>query len=259
MSRTCLIGHTGFVGGSLKQQRAFDDLYRSTDIEQIRGKQYGLLVCSGVSAAKWRANQAPEEDRAAIDRLLDNVLSVRAEQAVLMSTVDVYPVAKNVDESFDCSSLPNHAYGTNRLYVEQKMREAFPNLVVLRLPALFGPGLKKNVIYDLIHDNCLNAINPESSFQYYDMTCLSNDLDTVLTHRLPLVNLATEPVATKLIHDRLFPETPIGSAPAPTAAYDIRSRHAAIFGQSNGYRFTADEVLARLGAYVDSERQRAHS
>ncbi|HEX4169805.1 MAG TPA: NAD-dependent epimerase/dehydratase family protein [Bryobacteraceae bacterium] len=255
MSRTCLIGHTGFVGTNLKQQRPFDDLYRSTDIEEIRGKHYDLMVCSGVSAAKWRANQAPEEDRAAIDRLLHNLSAVHADRVILISTVDVYPVARKVDESFDCASLPNHAYGANRLYVENALREKFPNLTIVRLPALFGPGLKKNVIYDLLHNNCLNVINPDSLFQYYDMTSISRDLDTILERQLPVVNLATEPVATKLIHHRFFPDTSIGSDPAPAAAYDIRSRHAGIFGQSNGYRFSADEVLSRLGAYIDSERR----
>lgn len=255
MSRTCLIGHTGFVGGNLKRQRLFDDLYRSTDIEEIRGKRYGLMVCSGVSAAKWRANKAPEEDRAAVDRLLENLLTVRAERPVLISTVDVYPVATNVDESFDCASLANHAYGTNRLHLENALRQTFPNLVVIRLPALFGPGLKKNVIYDLLNDNCLNVINPESVFQYYDTTSLSRDLDLILKHQVPLINLATEPVATKVIHSRFFAGKPIGSEPAPAAAYDIRSRHAEIFGQQDGYRFSAEEVLSRLGAYIGSERR----
>ena len=255
MSRTCLIGHTGFVGTNLKQQRPFDDLYRSTNIEEIRGRRYDLMVCSGVSAAKWLANKAPDEDRAAIDRLLANLLSVQAERAVLISTVDVYPTAANVDESFDCGSLPNHAYGRNRLHVETALREAFPNLFVMRLPALFGPGLKKNVIYDLLHDNCLDVINPESVFQYYDMTSISHDLDVVLRHQVPLINLATEPVATRVIQRRFFPDATIGSEPAPAAAYDIRSRHAGLFGQQNGYRFSANEVLSRLSAYIDSERR----
>ena len=216
MSRTCLIGHTGFVGTNLKQQRPFDDLYRSTNIEEIRGKHYGLLVCSGVSAAKWRANKAPEEDRAAVDRLLENLFTVKAERLVLISTVDVYPTAANVDESFDCGSLPNHAYGVNRLHVESALRQAFPNLFVVRLPALFGPGLKKNVIYDLLRDNCLNVINPESVFQYYDMTSLSHDLDIVLKHEVPLINLATEPVPTKVIHARFFPDAVIGTRTCPS-------------------------------------------
>jgi hypothetical protein len=255
MSCSCLIGHSGFVGSNLLQQRRFDELYRSTNIADIRGRDYDLLVCSGVSAAKWKANKAPQEDLAAIEGLLDHLKTVRAERFVLISTVDVYPVADGVDESFDCASRPNHAYGTNRLYLESALRGLFPQLQIIRLPGLFGPGLKKNVIYDLLHDNCLSAINPDSVFQYYDMTSIGADLDTVLASGVELINLATEPVPTRAIHERFFPTTDIGSDKSPAASYDIRTRHGALFGEHPHYRFTASQVMSRLGAYIGAERQ----
>ena len=257
MSRTCLIGYTGFVGSNLCQQRSFDDLYRSTNIQEIRGKSYDLLICSGVSAAKWKANKAPEADRAAIDQLLQNLLTVKVTRFVLISTVDVYPLACDVDEGFDCSSQPNHVYGTNRLYLEGALESAFPNLHIVRLPGLFGPGLKKNVIFDLLHHNCLSAINPASIFQYYDMTAIGDDLDVVLKAGVPLVNLATEPVPTMTIQQQLFPASNIGSEPSPAAAYDIHTRYAHLFGKSGRYRFDSEEVLSRLSAFVDQFRSGA--
>src|SRR5277367_2318455 len=166
MSGDCLIGYTGFVGGNLVNRHNFSGLYRSSNIEEIRGQQYDLLICAAPSAAKWRANQEPELDRAAIDRLADNIAQARAARAILLSTVDVYPTPVDVDESFDCSSLKNHAYGENRLHLEARMREMFRELYVVRLSGLFGLGLKKNVIFDLIHNNCLAAVNPLSVFQY---------------------------------------------------------------------------------------------
>ena len=42
-----------------------------------------------------------------------------------------------------------HPYGRNRLELEDLVRKEFDTLVV-RLPALFGKGLKKNFIYDAI-------------------------------------------------------------------------------------------------------------
>ena len=70
MLRTCLIGYTGFIGSNLARQYDFTEFFRSTNIREIEGRAYDLLVCAGISAAKWLANRAPEEDRAAIDRLL---------------------------------------------------------------------------------------------------------------------------------------------------------------------------------------------
>jgi hypothetical protein len=54
---------------------------------------------------KWRANQQPEEDRAAIDGLVQNLAEVRVSRVILISTVDVYPITAGVGESFDCRSV----------------------------------------------------------------------------------------------------------------------------------------------------------
>src|ERR1700681_2686235 len=174
---TVLIGHTGFVGANLARQFCFDDYYNSKTINGIRGKEFDLLVCAGVSAVKWWANQHPIQDKAQIDALLADLSSVRAKRVIVLSTVDVYPVSKSADESFDCHSLPNHAYGTHRLYFEDAMRHHFDDVMIVRISGVFGPGLKKNVIYDLLHDNCLDVINPESSFQYYNVSNFWRDLE----------------------------------------------------------------------------------
>mgnify|MGYP002224763577 CR=1 FL=1 len=41
------------------------------------------------------------------------------------------------------------AYGRNRLQLERWVREDYPNALIVRLPALYGIGLKKNFLFDL--------------------------------------------------------------------------------------------------------------
>jgi len=250
MSKSCLIGHTGFIGSNLARQHPFDDCYHSVNIEQIRGRSYDLLVCSGVSAVKWRANRFPQEDRTAIERLLDNLAHVSAARVILISTVDVYPHLVGVDESTDPHGDANHAYGTNRLFVEDSVQSLFGRTHIVHLPAMFGPGLKKNVIYDLLHDNCLEAIYPHSRFQYYDVRRLWADIQVILQHNLPVVNFATEPIRTYDIVNRYFPGKPIGSPDTPAVSYDIRTRHAACFGGSRGYVYSSEQVLTQLGDWI---------
>ena len=257
MGRTCLIGYSGFIGSNLARQYSFDDHYRSANIHAIEGQTYELAVCAGVSAVKWRANQAPDEDRAGIDRLLDPLSRVRADRAILISTVDVYPATQEVDESFDCASRPNHAYGTNRLYVENTIKQLFPRTFIVRLPAVFGPGLKKNVIYDLIHDNGLDVIQPDSVFQYYDVAALWGDLETMQACGISLVNLATAPIPTRTILNAHFPEKIVGMNAGPPAFYDIRSRYSDAMGGRDGYRFDEAQVLLRLGDFIRKERNGA--
>jgi hypothetical protein len=253
--RTALIGHTGFVGGNLARQFAFSEGYNSKNIGGIRGREFDLLVCAGVTAVKWWANQNPVEDKRLIDALLEDLTSVRAAKVVVLSTVDVYPVQKGVDESFDCHSLPNHAYGTNRLYFEDAMRDSFGDVTVVRISGVFGPGLKKNVIYDLLHDNCLDAINPRSSFQYYNVSRLWRDLQLLEQTGIPVANFVTEPVRTGEIMDRFFPGKQVGEKAAPEIHYDVRTLHSAQFGGPPHYLAPASQVMIDLGEFVDSVRR----
>lgn len=255
MPGTCLIGHTGFVGGNLAKQYAFDDCYNSRNIEQIRGRSYDLIVCCGVSAVKWQANRFPAEDRAAIDQLLKHLALVKAMRSILISTVDVYPSVQGVDESFDPHGRPSHPYGTNRLYVEDAIQQFFECAHVVRMPALFGPGLKKNVIYDLLHDNCLDAIHPHGSFQYYDVRQLWRDLQVVTRNNLGVINFATRPIETCEIVRRYFPGKQIGSVADISAAYDMRTLHAGHFGGSDGYIYSAEQVLADMGDWIRKEER----
>lgn len=249
-----LVGHTGFIGSNLARQHSFTHLYNSRNIQDIRGRRFDLVVCAGVSAVKWWANQHPAEDLARIDALLEELKTIEAARVVLMSSVDVYPVLGGVDETFDCHSRPNHPYGTHRLHVEDVLCDRFDDVTVVRIGGVFGPGLKKNVIYDLLHDNCLEAINPASSFQYYNVAHLWADTERVFAAGVRLVNFVSEPLATADVVARCFPGKVVGTSPAPAASYDIRTRHSAVFGGPLGYMTSAEQTLEELAAFVAEER-----
>ncbi len=208
------------------------------------------MVCCAVSAVKWQANRFPAEDRAAIDRLLENLALVTAQRSILISTVDVYPSTEGVDESFDPHGLANHPYGTNRLHVEDTIQQLFECVHIVRLPALFGPGLKKNVIYDLMHDNCLDAIHPHGSFQYYDVRRLWRDVQVVTRNNLKVANFATRPIETCEIVQRYFPGKQIASQAARPAAYDMRTQYGEYFGGGDRYIYSAEQAMADLGDWI---------
>jgi hypothetical protein len=250
-----LVGHTGFVGGNLARQHAFDACYNSRNIGDIAGRHFGTLAFAGAQGKKWWANQNPAEDWAGIAGALDAIAQVTADRVILISTVDVIPQLAGADEGFDCASLPNHPYGAHRLRLEQAMQEMFPHLVVMRLPALTGWGLRKNVIYDLLHDNMVDRIDPASRFQFYDLERLWQDIEIAIEAGIDLVQLVTEPVRTGDVVARYFPAAAVGQPPANGSAdYDIRTRHAAVFGGANGYIYDSDEVFRRIGSYVTQVR-----
>lgn len=249
-----LIGWTGLTGSTIRRARDFDALYRSTDIETMRGAAYDLVVCAGVRAEKWKANKDPEGDAAGIARLTDVLGTVRIGHLVLISTADAYPVPVAVDEATPIDPQAGHAYGRHRVALERFCAERFSTTVV-RLPGLFGEGIKKNAIFDLLHDNAVAAIHPDSEFQFYDLTRLWADIERVRAAGIPLVNLSVEPTAMRDVAARAFQRT-LEMPLASPVRYDIRSRYAAQFGGRDGYWYDAASTLDAIAAFVARERAR---
>ena len=251
-----LVGHTGFVGSNLLAAGGWDATFNSKNFRDMAGRSFDELVCAGVSAAKWIANREPEADRAAIAALTDVLGKARIGRFVLISTIDVYPdPASGEDESADLADRPNHAYGRHRLELEEWVRDRHPEALVVRLPGLYGRGLKKNAIYDLLNDNQVANINPAGVFQWYGLGRLARDLETARAARLRLVNLFTAPLAMSEIIATHFPAAAVGPSRQPAPLYDLRTRHAGLFGGRGGYIESADEVRAGVAAYVASARR----
>jgi hypothetical protein len=128
--------------------------------------------------------------------------------------------------------------------------------LVVRLPGLFGPGLKKNAVYDLIHGNQVEKIDPRASFQFYGVGRLCSDIETARGAGLALLNVATEPITmAELAREAFGLELDGGPRDGAPASYDFRSRHAGLFGGSEGYLRRRGQVMEELRAFVASERR----
>jgi nucleoside-diphosphate-sugar epimerase len=252
-----LVGHTGFVGGNLARQHWFAACFNSATIEGIAGRRFTVLVCSGMPAAKWIANRDPAGDRATLDRLTGCLRQSEAETAVVVSTVDVYLDPVGVDEDTPIDPDRQHHYGRHRLMLEAFARGHFPRVLAVRLPALFGDGLKKNALYDLLHDNQTEKIHSDGRFQFYPLDRLWADVQLALAASLTTVNLATEPVSMREVAAAAFDREFANDPGTPPPRYDVRTRHAAVFGGRGGYVLDRAAVLAELRAFVGRERRRA--
>lgn len=248
--RTALIGYTGFVGSNLKQQYNFSDFYNSKNFLEMENQEYDLVVCAGVSAVKWMANKEPEKDLAGIKALENTLSTIHAKQFILISTVDVYPVTKEKDECFDCSSIENHAYGSHRLAFEKFCDDKFADCTIVRLPGLFGDGLKKNVIYDLLNNNCLEMINIKSSYQYYYLKYLWQDIQKAIVNDIKLINLFTEAVSTEEIVTTFFPSKSVGEKAVPEGHYDLHTKYASYWNNGGNYIYTKNEMMEQLSEFI---------
>jgi len=246
-----LIGHSGFIGGNLKTQSTFDAVFNSTNIDQLRDGDFDEIVCAAPAAEKWKANADPEGDAQSIARLETVLGETKARRFILISTVDVYPHPRDVDEQteIDDSGAP---YGRHRLRLERFVRDRF-DAIVLRLPGLFGPGLKKNALFDLIHNNQIARIDGRGIFQFYDIGNLTRDIQRCIDNAIPLINVATEPIAIADIARDLFGrELTAGRGEPPL--YDVRTVHSASWDRSRSYLYGRGEVLAQMKRFVEAQR-----
>lgn len=252
-----LIGYTGFVGGTLLGQVAFDDLYRSTNIAEIGGARYDLVVCAAAPGQKWKANRDPDSDKANLQMLMGHLRTVRADTFVLISTIDVYPKPSSVDETTPVNSEEGEPYGRHRLLLEEFAASYFDRAFVVRLPGLFGKGLRKNYVYDLLRNpDALHLTHCDSVFQFYDMARLWADLDIVLRNDIRLMNFATEPVSAREVAERAFGVRFGNRTERAPVTYDMRTIHARVFGASGLYIASSEEILRRLARFVDEEKKR---
>lgn len=146
-----LVGHTGFVGGALLRQARFAACYNSANIDGIDGAAFDTLVCAAAPGSMVEANRAPDRDRAQIDALIARLDTVRAERFVLISSIAVLADFAGGDDEGTCAFQEERAYGRHRRALEAFVEARFAHSLIVRLPALFGEGLRKNFIFDLLN------------------------------------------------------------------------------------------------------------
>jgi nucleoside-diphosphate-sugar epimerase len=250
-----LIGSTGFVGGNLAEQSHFDARFHSANIEEIEGRAFDEIVCAGAPAVKWKANADPRADRANIERLIASLDRASTRRFVLISTVDVFPDPVEVDESSRIDSETQHAYGRHRYLLEQFAASRF-GATIVRLPGLFGPGLRKNAIYDLLHDHQVEKIHQDGTFQFYNLNHLTGDIERVLAGDLQLVHLSSEPVTVREIARRAFGIAGFDNGMTSRAPrYDMRTLHAELWNRQGPYLQSKEEVLGEIAEFVRTGRE----
>lgn len=160
MDQDLLVGATGFVGGNLAASHSFARTCHSTDVADQYGSKPSLCVYAGVPAAMFLANADPEADLAVMRAARENLRRIAPRRLVLISSIAVYADSRGKDEESPMDQANLAAYGSNRLQLERWVREDFEQALIVRLPALYGIGLKKNFLFDL-HTITPSMLRPE--------------------------------------------------------------------------------------------------
>ncbi|MEZ8375720.1 pyridine nucleotide transhydrogenase [Vibrio cyclitrophicus] len=251
-----LIGFSGFVGATLLKQTKFDELYRSNNIAEIRGKSFDTVVCAGAPAVKWLANKEPEQDKQSVQSLISHLSTVKCKQFILISTVDVFQNPNQATESTAIETLGLHPYGLHRYELEEFVKANFSNYLIIRLPGLVGPGLKKNVIYDFLNNNNLDAVDSGGVFQFYPMVNLWSDIQVAIKNNCNLLHLTAEPLSVSEIARECFNLDFDNRLSDQPASYDFQTEASRIFNSDLPYQYSKKETLLAIRSYAQSEAKK---
>jgi nucleoside-diphosphate-sugar epimerase len=237
-----LIGHTGFVGGHLQSNFSFREKYNRANILGIQGLKTDLIICAGLPAEKWKTNSDPDSDWLNMATLSQLISTIEADKAILISTIDVYQPPIEVTETSQPNLIGTEAYGRNRAWFELFFRAKFPDSLIVRLPGLFAPNLKKNLIFDLMNkrEDQYSNVDGESEFQFFDITQISKVINIALQHQLSTLNIATEPLFAQEIADIFKVQLSTGKK---KLNYQMKSNHESLFHGENGYLFSKEETI----------------
>jgi len=251
-----LVGNTGLIGKTLLEQQAFDLEFNSSNIHQFNQLVSGgaTLYLSCLPATKWQVNNNIMSDLQNIYSIIEHIKNTSFDKIYLFSTIDVYA---NTSLEANESILPTITqinYGSNRYIFELLVQQIlqFNSIRIIRLPALFGKFLRKNILFDLLNNHNLDRINRNSQYQWYDLSDLSSDLAEIDQRNLTLCNLFTEPLHTDDIINRFFSkQASVGFYSTQPIIYNYHTQYS---NSSYPYWRNKDYVYSALGKFLDEAR-----
>ena len=173
-----VIGGKGFVGSAFvrvaRGTRAAGRRHRVTVVsrqnyDRHRGRSCDLLINANGNTRKYRAERNPiGEFRASVLSVLRTLLDFPARRYVYLSSIDVYPQVSDPRCNRETAAIHPEKlsrYGLHKYLAEQLVRQYAASWLICRLGGMVGPGLWKNPIYDILHNQPL-WVHASSDYQF---------------------------------------------------------------------------------------------
>jgi hypothetical protein len=220
-----LIGSRGVIGQSILHSMCAELTFNSDNINTLKDYDIDRLIIAAPSGNRLYVNQNKQEDADGIDTIVNAVAQAQPKQVILIG-------------SLDAAVRPDTPYGHNRLMLEQLLRE-ISTTTVLRLSTLIGSMIKKNMLYDIKHNQYVEHIDPNAMLQW----CLLDDLPGIInnTPAGQTVNVASVPIKTQDIISCFCPNLYLSKKCNTSAYYD-----------QGPYMYSRDQIFAAIEKYLKS-------
>lgn len=145
MTKIAVIGYKGFVGQALYTallKADYDVLgVDRTTYEKDRSKEFDILINSAMPSKRYWALNNPKQD-------FDKTVGLTADLLYRWNWRKFVQIS-----SVSARCQLDHPYGIHKACAELLVQKNSKETLIFRLGALFGEGLKKGVIFDMIKGN----------------------------------------------------------------------------------------------------------
>lgn len=104
-----------------------------------------------------------------------------------------------------------------------------------------------------LHFTALNFTDSRNIYQFYPLSRLWDDMQVALKNDIPLLHLATEPIATSDLYQYLTGNSFQNEILQKPIKYDFRTNYAKVFCGNESYLLSKEEVLKEVKAFIEKE------
>jgi nucleoside-diphosphate-sugar epimerase len=255
-----ILGGQGFVGSAVvrhcQAQGIPHTVVQRENYASFRGQKCEILVNANGNSKKYLAQQDPlEEFSQTVRSVRASLVDFQAEHYVYLSTCDVYPDCSSPEYTQESAPLDvarQSPYGFHKYLAEQCVRHAAPRWLIVRLGGMVGPGMRKNPVFDILHDKPL-WLDPASQLQFLHTDAVSQIVFGLMERNCwgEIVNVCGKGVLS------LSEVGQLAGKPIRAQAGSPRVRYEVAIGKLESMQpvpQTSETLASFIGAWPDRER-----
>ncbi|AWN34435.1 NAD-dependent epimerase/dehydratase family protein [Methylobacterium radiodurans] len=225
-----VLGGDGFVGSAYARLCAARGLEHRVitraNYEAHIGTACALLINANGNSKKFLADRDPRwEFDASVRSVCHTLEDFRSDAYLYLSSGDVYPDPSSPSLAHEAAPIDvrrQSRYGLHKYLAEQLVLARHPRPLVLRMGGFVGSGMRKNAVFDMLHDQTVR-LAPDSALQFIGTDTAADLVWTLVERQVcgEIVNLgATGTVRIGDLHARLGARAPFAPE-APTLRFEI--------------------------------------
>lgn len=168
-----ILGGEGYVGSAYARLCGAKGLPHTVitrkNYESLVGASCDVFVNANGNSRKFMAERDPKwEFDASVRSVVHALEDFKSGVYVQLSTGDVYPDQSRTELTREESAINpqrQSRYGLHKHLAEQTVLARHPRALVIRMGGFVGYGMKKNAIFDMLHDQPV-WLTPDSELQF---------------------------------------------------------------------------------------------